>query len=340
MESRDVRGWSHSIWLAEDHLLLVQSSYFTQTASRVDLRDIEAIVVRPTATYAWTNALAAMPCLLGTCLIVAGSAPWVIFGALLTAACLLVLLVNLLRGRTCECRLQTRVSTRTLYALRRYRDARRALAQLAPRLEASQADLPAVSDALAAQPAAAAPADFTAPAPPARHVLHAIFFGLLAVQSLALLLVLRATSTATLLAGLACAMLLAAVALLTAGYQHRVPVATRLRLVTWLATGGTLFAWIGGYLVFWFTILNEGLVETGFSFDNQLDRLAMRFLRQMGTDGLPAPVYWLLLVCAMAAALLAVLGFAVYLTAPPVPAAPLARPSSPSPAAAPPREVP
>jgi hypothetical protein len=149
-------GRRQSLWLAEDHLLVVESTYFVQTAARVDLKDIEAIALYPTAEYAWVNALAAVPCLIGGGMVSTGSTPWLVFGALLLGPCLFILLLNLLRGRTCACRLQTRVASRTLYAPGRYGSARRLLALLSPLILAAQADLPPVAGSLAARLAPAA----------------------------------------------------------------------------------------------------------------------------------------------------------------------------------------
>jgi hypothetical protein len=160
-------GWRQTLWLADDHLLVVQDSLFAQTATRVDLRDIEAITQRPTATYTWTNALAAAPCLLGAGLLGVGDAPWSVFGACLLGACLPVLVANLLLGRTCACRLQTRVADRVLLALDRCSSARRTVALLSPLVLAAQADLPPVAAGLTALTSAGSTAAAPPPAPAA-----------------------------------------------------------------------------------------------------------------------------------------------------------------------------
>lgn len=335
LQPKDARGRAHSLWLSADHLLLVQTGSFVQTASRVDLRDIEAVTLRHTATYAWTNALAAVPCVVGACLMAATNAPWAIFGACLTAPCLLILLVNLLLGRTCECRLQTRVCTRTLHALCRSRYARRALPVLVRHIEATQTDLPPVAAALQ-QAVVAGPVPLTEPGPGlprARHAVHALFYGLLDVQAITFLLVIRSTTVATLLLCACTAMVLTAVALFSAAFQHRVVVATRLRVVTWFATGCVVCGAVAGYFLFMFSILTQGLVDSGFSMSNQVDRLALRYARQLAQDGLSVGLHWALLAAAIAAALIALLGFAIFFTVPPALAAPRSPPRPTGPAA-------
>jgi hypothetical protein len=338
LRPKDARGRAHSLWLGADRLLLVQTGSFRQTVTRVDLRDIEAVTVRLTATYAWTNALAALPCVIGAGLGAAASTPWAIFGAGLALPCLLILLVNLWLGRTCECRLQTRVSTHTLAALCRYRYAGRALPLLARHIEAAQADLPSVADSLQRVPAGAGvPWSASGSRPPrARQVTHALFFALLDVQALLLLLVVRLTTVATLLLCTGAALVLIAVALFCAVHQHRVAVALRLRVVTWCAAGGVLCAGLAGYLFFMFAIITQGMVDTGFSLENQADRLALRYARQLAHDGLSPWLHWTLLAAAIVAALLAMVGFAVFFTVPMAPAArPLAAPPAEPPAEAP-----
>lgn len=320
LAARDAAGRAHSLWLADDHLLWVRTGYFAQMVSRIDYRDVEAIVQRPTARYAWTNLLAALPCVLGTGLLAAAPRPWAILGICLLLPCLLVLLINLLLGRTCECRLQTRVGTRTLAALNREDHVRRALSELVPHIEAAQAGLPPVSDRLLLAAAAAGntpPAELAARARPARLAVHAVCFGVLAVQALCFVLVVRFTSVPMLLACLLWAMLLVVACLVTVGLQHRRGAATRLCAVTWIATAGTLIGWTVGYLLFWFALFNRGLVEGGFSMENQLDRLLLRFARELAREGLPEALSVTLVVAAVLAALVALFGFAAFLSAPP-----------------------
>lgn len=320
---RDPLGRAHSLWLGGDHLLWVRTGYFNQTVSRIDFRDIEAITVRPTALYAWTNALAAVPCLLGIGLMAAAPDAWAVLGAVLLVPCLAILLANLLLDRTCECHLQTRAGTRTLYALGRYPHVRRALPLLLPRIEAAQAGLPPVREVLAAIPTVAgSPAPDGARRPQARHFLHAVCFGMLAVQASLCLLTVRFTSLALVLSCLLWAALLAAVCLVTAGLQHRRAVATRLRIVTWAITAGTLLGWGVWYACFWFAVVRRELVTDGFSMENQLDRLVLRYARELVREGLPDVMSAALLGLAVLAALMALIGFAIFLTVPPVTAMP------------------
>ncbi len=338
-QPRDSRGRAQALWLATDHLLLVQTGHFVQTTCRVELGDVEAVTLRATATYAWTNALAAIPGAVGACLFVAAPSPWGIFGACLAAPCLLILLTNLLLGRTCECHLQTRACTHALPALCRYRYARRVLPVLARHIEAAQAGLPAVAEGLLRTRTAgpALPAESGQGLPRGRHAVHALFYGLLAAQALAFLLVIRFTTVATLLSCACSAVALIGVALFSAVFQHRVPVARRLRVVTWFATAGVLCGAFAGYVFVIFAVVTQSLVATGLSMSNQADQLALRYAQLLARDGLPTGLRWTLLAAAVLAAVAALLGFAVFLTVPPAPA-PAAR-ASPSPPPRPPAET-
>lgn len=336
-QPRDSRGRTQALWLAADHLLLVQTGHFVQTTRRVELRDVEAVTQRATATYAWTNALAAIPCAVGACLLVAAPSPWSTFGICLAAPCLLILLANLLLGQTCECHLQTRACTHALPALCRYRYARRVLPVLARHIEAAQAGLPAVAEGLLRTRVAGPtlPSDSGQGLPRGRHAVHALFYGLLAVQAVAFLLVIRFTTVATLLGCVCSAVALLGVALFSAVFQHRVPIATRLRVVTWLAAAGVLCGAFAGYVFVIFAVVTQSLVATGLSMSNQADQLALRYAQLLARDGLPTGLRWALLAAAVLAALVALLGFAVFLTVPPAAAAR----ASPSPPPRPPAET-
>ncbi len=312
-------GGCQSLWLAEDHLLVVDDTWLVRTVRRVDLRDIEAIALRRTAGFAWVNALAGLLGGLGLVLLATGSFGWAVLGALIAGACLPVLAVNLFRGPTCACRLQTRVGTWPLTALRRYRAARRVLADLEPRIRAAQADLPPVAERLAVLGAAgvAAPEAVVEPQParPARHVLHAVFFAGLAVQAALLALAAGMPSLPTVAGAAGCGLALVVAAVAALACQHRVAVARRLRLVTWVAGAGTLIGAMTAYLGFLVAVVVTGVMDDPSMVGSQLDKGLIRLARYAAEEGLPVWLQAVLSAAALAAALAAWAGFAAYLSA-------------------------
>lgn len=151
-----------NLWAGSDHLLLVSSTGFTEEYRRFYYRDIQAFLVRKTGRgAAWSFISAAVLALLA--LLAFTRAPisrdgffwfWTLF---LGIPFLIVLLVNLLKGPTCVCHIQTAVSREELPSLARMRTARKALAIVRPLIEAAQGrltreEIASRSEALLRQP--------------------------------------------------------------------------------------------------------------------------------------------------------------------------------------------
>ena len=153
-------GWvgRARLWLAEDHVLEVNSTLFTERYHRYFLRDIRAVVAQRTKTgYYWNIALASLGAL---GLAIAGAMYWVgtkvpqedarialwVFGGMFAALALalfLALLINTLFGPTCRFHVHTTAGTQLLAAPTRLRRAQRLLAQIVPHIEAVQSTEPA-----------------------------------------------------------------------------------------------------------------------------------------------------------------------------------------------------
>jgi hypothetical protein len=132
-----------TLWLAKDHLLSVDSmGGYTEEYKRFYFRDIQAITIRRTVTWAVWNGVNALFAALFLFFALSVNDP-VGFGFLIGFASLfgLFLLVNALRGATCQCHLRTAVQTEELPSLCRARVARKVLARLRPLIEAAQGTL-------------------------------------------------------------------------------------------------------------------------------------------------------------------------------------------------------
>ena len=148
-------GWvgRARLWLAEDHVLEVNSTLFAERYHRYFLRDIRSVVAQRTKTgFYWNIALASLGAL---GLAIAGGlywggtkmpnedariAFWVFAGmtAGLALALFLALLINALLGPTCRFYIQTTAGSRLLAAPTRLRRAQRLLARLVPHIESVQ----------------------------------------------------------------------------------------------------------------------------------------------------------------------------------------------------------
>jgi hypothetical protein len=132
----------HSLWQADDHLLHVRRSEFTERYERFYFRDIQAIVIQRTAT---SRVLAAiMLGLLALTLILAltrASRGAMVFWWILTAVLGAAALWNWRLGPTCVCYLMTAIDRYRLKALSRVAAAERVLTRLQPVIQRAQADL-------------------------------------------------------------------------------------------------------------------------------------------------------------------------------------------------------
>ena len=131
-----------SLWRGEDHLLLKDKVFFTEEYRRFFYKDIQAIIVRKTPDGMILNLV-----ILGViaALLIAGTAGpglpsppwWIMMGVFL-----LILLVNLGLGATCQCHLKTAVTLQRLPVITRIRRARKLISLLRPIIARVQGEIP------------------------------------------------------------------------------------------------------------------------------------------------------------------------------------------------------
>ena len=136
-----------TLWLAADHLLSVEFNGYTEAYKHFLYKDIQALTsVKTNRRTVWTALwaafalIAAIPALLLLLPPVSRPTPWTYCTAALSAVCLVCLIVNLLKGPTCNCHLQTALGLHALPSLHRQRHFSRALEKLRPLVAAFQGD--------------------------------------------------------------------------------------------------------------------------------------------------------------------------------------------------------
>ncbi len=141
---------SSSLWLADDHLLCIDSNGYTETYRRFYFRDIQALILQRTARGEIVNAILGFIALLFVvfCLLVTVLLARIVFGAVAGLFGLGVL-VNWLCGPTCKCLLRTAVQEEELPSLSRVRWARRAVARLGERIAGAQGAMPTAEEVAA-----------------------------------------------------------------------------------------------------------------------------------------------------------------------------------------------
>jgi hypothetical protein len=132
-----------TLWIGEDHLLSIDSKRFSEDYKRFYYQDIQSITIRKTVVGKVQSITLGLLCLgfflLG--LFTGESQGWQIFARWLFGLCLLGLVINLLRGPTSVCHLQTAVQTTRLPSLNRMKNAQKALNLLKPLIAKAQGAL-------------------------------------------------------------------------------------------------------------------------------------------------------------------------------------------------------
>ena len=150
-----------SLWLAPDHLMIVRSTGYNESYSRLQLADLKGIFLTETDRRMWWGIFwGVIGGWAGVALVITllnRDTP--IVSAIFFAIGATGLLWNHLLGRGCHAYALTGVQTAELPSLVRIKKARRILARLQPLIAAAQADLVVAVPAMPVAPAApAAPA--------------------------------------------------------------------------------------------------------------------------------------------------------------------------------------
>ncbi len=156
-----------SCWLASDHLLYAETSWFVESYRRFGLRDIESLVIQRNDRARVWGLLGGVLLLVGAAMALppSAAAPVRVLGILLGVPGLLALVLNAMRGPCCTVTLHTRVSRQRLRAWGRLRTARQAAGELSAAIEAVQGPF-VEADFAAAAPGEPPVRGASAPPPP------------------------------------------------------------------------------------------------------------------------------------------------------------------------------
>jgi len=129
------------LYLGTDHLLQVSSSGFTESYRRFYFRDIQAITLRASIHGKIWNAAWGFFIFFSVVIALQVSDIAIVIWLGIAAISLLLIGINVARGPTCVCQIQTAVQTRPLPSLNRLRRAGKIMAQIKPLIEAAQGPL-------------------------------------------------------------------------------------------------------------------------------------------------------------------------------------------------------
>ena len=132
------------LYLGADHLLQVEAVFCVENYRRFAYADIQSILLRQTQRgLILSSVLGVLAAVFGVLAWASSDSPPLVgFLAGTGGVLIFLLVVNLVRGTTCRCELQTAIGPQPLPTLNRLRTARKALALLTERIEAAQGALP------------------------------------------------------------------------------------------------------------------------------------------------------------------------------------------------------
>ena len=248
----------HTLWQGADHLLQIYSRLGVEDYKRYYFDDIQAIITRKTGSGRIANIILGAIFGLFCFFAVSSSGSWRLLPAIIAATILLILLINILRGPTCETVLLTAVQTEKLYPLHRLKTTEPVMNRLRSVIERRQGridpniyDKQSVSSSAqrANKPPGGAKKRSLKAQKHERGRVHLILFALLIADGLIVAASFILTHVALTLLGSALTMLLGICVVVALVKQHESNLKRPLRNLTWAALGYVCFSFIAGYIV-------------------------------------------------------------------------------------------
>jgi hypothetical protein len=248
----------YTLWQGSDHLLQIYSRLGVEDYKRFYFNDIQAIITRKSVAGKFQNialgVLSGLFCLFA----VASGGGWSLFHAIIAAALLLILLINVIKGPTCETVLQTAVQTEKIPSLYRLKATQPVMNHLRSIVERHQGRVDAATfdqqlAALAAHRPRRLPAGTdTLSLKTQNHErgrMHLWLFLFLILDGLIVTAGFMFTHVSLTLLGSAVTMLLGIFVVVALVKQHESNLKRPLRSITWAALGYVCFSFIAGYVI-------------------------------------------------------------------------------------------
>jgi hypothetical protein len=248
----------HTLWQGADHLLQIYSRFGVEDYKRYYFDDIQAIITRKTSSGRIQNIVGGALSGLFFFLAVAFGGGWSYFHSAVAVVILLILLINVLRGPTCETVLLTAVQTEKLYSLHRLKKTELVMNRLRSIIEGRQGRIdPNIFNKQSVSSSAqgtnrsqggAQKRSLKAPKNERGRV-HLFLFALLAADGLIVAASFMFTHGALTLLGSVVTMSLGICVVVALVKQHESNLKRPLRTLTWAALGYVCFSFIAGYII-------------------------------------------------------------------------------------------
>lgn len=248
----------HTLWRGRDHLLQIYARWGAEDYKRYYFNDIQAIITRKTGVGRIQNVVIGVLAGLFGIFAATSTSGWVLFNAIIAAMLLLILMINLFKGPTCETHLLTAVQTEKLHSLHRLNTAQAVMNQLKPIIERHQGRIQ--QETLAQQSAQSS--NPKKKRPPTRLVqrdlkvrkhesgrVHLMLFALLIFNGLIVAAGFVLTHVGLTFLGTAVMLMMGICVVVALVKQHESNLKHPLRTMTWAALGYICFSFTSAYII-------------------------------------------------------------------------------------------
>ncbi len=260
----------YTLWQGADHLLQVYSRVGVEEYKRFYFNDIQAVITRKTAGGKIQNIV--MGCLVLILMLpaIALDGGWSLFYGIIPAAMLLLLLVGLFKGPTCETKLMTAVQTEKLHSLHRLKNTFKVMDRLGIQIQRTQGTFKYEElDNISVRPMAnqgsyrqvqqrtfkkISPRYETGRA-------HLVLFGLLLLDGVLVSLGFFFTHVVLTIISTVASLVMGIFVIVALVKQHDSSMSSSLKAITWVSLGFICINFVAGYVIsIVFAMQNPGIV--------------------------------------------------------------------------------
>ncbi len=260
----------YTLWLGSDHLLQIFSRVGVEEYKRFYFSDIQAVVTRKTAIGMLQNIVGGLLVLIFAVPAVVFDGGWSLFYAVVAGVMLLLLVLGLLKGPTCETKLMTAVQTEKLHTLHRLKNTAKVMDRLRGHIHQIQGRL--IREALDRMPAQRPQVSQThhpvtqsgskiATRRSEEGWAHLGLFALLLLDGILVSLGFFFTHVVLTIIGSISILAMGILAIMALVKQHNSTFGGSLRAITWACLGFICINFVAGYIIsIVFAMENPGVV--------------------------------------------------------------------------------
>ena len=276
----------YTLWQGQDHLLNIYSRLGVEDYKRFYFSDIQAIVTRKTAVGFVQNVVTLFFVILFLMMFISFSGGFSVFYSIVAGLILILLMINLLRGPTCQTKIMTAVQTEKLYSLHRLKNTFKVMNRLGLQIEHVQGTLtPADLDQIPVQQTVQkSPVKLAKRIRPLNPTFnqetgkaHRVLFGLLLVDGFLVSLRFFSSQVSLTILSAVASILLGIVVLVALVKQHNSDMVRSIRTLTWatLVYTGISFA-VGYSLSMMYALKHSSIIYNQWEIFNSISNLSPR----------------------------------------------------------------